>query len=102
MGGGEEVGAGHGWPRKDRNLAMVQIGRVMQPVDLVTGKFLEQSVLDHGAGAAEAFFGRLEDEMHGAVEIPGLREVAPGPQHHGGAPVMTPPPTPPGNAPPPP
>jgi len=25
-------------------------------LDLVAGKFLEQPILDHGAGAAEAFF----------------------------------------------
>src|SRR6202163_1175619 len=67
---------------------MVQIGRVVEPVDLVAGKFLEQPVLDHGAGAAEAFFGRLEDEMHGAVEIPGLREVTRGAEQHGGVAVM--------------
>src|SRR5216683_2445318 len=84
----EEVGAGHGGPRKDRNLAMVQIGRVVQPVDLVAGKLLEQPVLDHGAGAAEAFFGRLEDEMHGAVEIPGLGEIARGAEQHGGVAIM--------------
>ena len=67
---------------------MVQIGRVVQPIDLVAGKFLEQPILDHGAGAAEAFFGRLKDEMHGAVEIPGLREIARGAEQHGGMAVM--------------
>src|SRR6266852_720536 len=67
---------------------MVQIGRVVQPINFVAGKFLEQAVLDHGAGAAEAFFGRLKDEMHGAVEIPGLREIARGAEQHGGVAVM--------------
>src|SRR6266404_7407662 len=67
---------------------MVQIGRIVQPVNLVAWKFFEQAVLDHGTRAAEAFFGRLEDEMHGAVEIPGLREVARGAQQHGGMAVM--------------
>src|SRR6267378_3588987 len=84
----EEVGARHGGPRQNRDLAMVQIGRVVQPIDLIAGKFLEQAVLDHGAGAAEAFFGRLKDEMHGAVEIPGLREIARGAEQHGGVAVM--------------
>src|SRR5438552_2456608 len=84
----EEVSACHGGSWKDRKLAVVQVGRIVQPVDLVAGKFLEQPVLDHGAGAAEAFFGRLEDEMHGAVEIPGLREIARGAQQHGGMAVM--------------
>src|SRR6267142_1556963 len=70
-------------------LAMpAQIARVVQPINLVAGKFLEQPILDHGAGAAEAFFGRLKDEMHGAVEIPGLREIARGAEQHGGVAVM--------------
>src|SRR5450432_122535 len=60
----------------------------MQPVDLVAGEFLKQPVLDHGAGAAEAFFGRLENEMHGAVEIPGFGEIARGPEQHGGVAIM--------------
>ena len=84
----EEIGAGHRRSRQDRDLAMVEVGRVVQAVDLVAGKFLEQPVLDHGAGAAEAFFGRLEDEMHGAVEIPGLGEIARGAEQHGGVAVM--------------
>ncbi len=60
----------------------------MQAVDLVAGKFFEQPVLDHGAGAAKAFFGRLEDEMHGAVEIAGLGKIARGAEQHGGVAVM--------------
>ncbi len=84
----EKVRARHRGPRKYGKLAVVQIGRVVQPVDLVAGKSLEQPVLDHGAGAAEAFFGRLEDEMHGAVEIPGLRQIARGAEQHGGMAVV--------------
>ena len=84
----EEVGAGHRRSRQDRDLAMIEVGRIVQAVDLVAGEFLEQPVLDHGARAAEAFFGRLEDEMHGAVEIPGLGEVARGAEQHGGVAVM--------------
>src|SRR6266404_3394260 len=67
---------------------MVQIGRIVQPVNLVAWKFFEQAVLDHGTRAAEAFFGRLEDEMHGAIEIPGLRKIARGAEQHGGMAVM--------------
>ena len=84
----EEVGAGHRRSRQDRDLAMVQVRRIMQPVDLVAGEFLEQAVLDHGARAAEAFFGGLEDEMHGAVEISGLGQIARGAEQHGGVAVM--------------
>ncbi len=84
----EEVGAGHRRARQDRDLAVVEVGRVVQAVELVAGELLEQALLDHGAGAAEAFFGRLEDEMHGAVEIPGLGEIARGAEQHGGVAVM--------------
>ena len=84
----EEIGAGHRRSRQDRDLAVVQVRRIVQSVDLVAGEFFEQPVLDHGAGAAEAFFGRLEDEMHGAVEIAGLGEIARGAEQHGGVAVM--------------
>ena len=84
----EEIGAGHRGAGEDGDLAMVQIGRVVQAVELVAGKLFEQPVLDHGARAAKAFFGRLEDEMHGAVEIAGLGEIARGAEQHGGVAVM--------------
>ncbi len=67
---------------------MVQVGRVVQAIELVAGEFLEQAVLDHGAGAAEAFLGRLEDQMHGAVEVAGFGEVARGAEQHRGVAVM--------------
>src|SRR6185369_9958357 len=41
-----------------------------------------------GPRAAEAFLGGLEDEMHGAVEIFGLGQIARGTEQHGGVAVM--------------
>ncbi|MEH2616387.1 hypothetical protein V1285_001333 [Bradyrhizobium sp. AZCC 1620] len=84
----EEIGACHRRSRQDRDLAVVQVGRVMQPINLVAGEFLEQAVLDHGARAAEAFLGGLEDEMDGAVEVFRLRQIARGAEQHGGVAVM--------------
>ena len=84
----EEIGAGHRRPRKNGKLAVVEIGRVVQSIDFVAGKFLEQPVLDHRARAAEAFLGRLEDEMHGAVEVLGFGKIARGAEQHGGVAVM--------------
>ncbi len=84
----EEISAGHRGSRQDRDLAMVQVRRIVQPIDLVAGKLLEQAVLDHRAGAAEAFFGGLEDEVHGAVEVPGLGQITRGAEQHGGVAVM--------------
>ena len=85
----EEVGAGHRGAGQDGDLAMVQVGRVVQAIELVAGEFLEQAVLDHRARAAETFLGRLEDEMHGAVEIACLGEIARGAEQHRGVAVMT-------------
>ena len=51
-------------------------------------KPLEQAVLEHRLGAAEAFLGRLEDEVHGAVEIARLGQIARGAEQHGGVAVM--------------
>ena len=84
----EEVGAGHGGTGQDRDFAVVEVGRVVQAIELIAGKLLEQPVLDHGACAAEAFFGRLEDEMHGAVEIARLGEITRRAEQHGGVAVM--------------
>ena len=36
----------------------------------------------HGPRAAETFLGGLEDEVHGAVEIPGLGQIARGAEQH--------------------
>jgi hypothetical protein len=43
---------------------------------------LEQPVAHHLAGAAAAFFGRLEDEVHGAIEVAVLRQVLGGSEQH--------------------
>src|SRR5215475_15214820 len=84
----EEIRASHRRAGQDRDLAMIEVRRIVQPVDLVAGEFLEQPVLDHGARAAEAFFGGLEDEMHGAVEVSRLGKVAGGAEEYGGMAVM--------------
>ncbi|MNT03401.1 hypothetical protein D3C72_1379350 [compost metagenome] len=54
----------------------------MQAVDLVDRKALEQAVVHHGPGAAAVFFGGLEDEAHGAVEIAPLAQQLRGAEHH--------------------
>src|SRR5436189_2938601 len=84
----EEIGSGHRWSWENRDLAMVQVGRIVQPVNLVAREFIEQSILDHGARPAESFFGRLKDEMHGTVEVAGLGEIASGAEQHGGMAVV--------------
>jgi hypothetical protein len=49
---------------------------------------LEQLVVEHGLGAAQTLLGRLEDEMHGAVEVARLGQVARRARQHGRVPVV--------------
>ena len=84
----EEVGRRHGGAGAELDLAVRAVGRVVEAVDLVAGKALEQPVGDHRAGAAQALLGRLEDEQGRAVEVAGLGEVARRAEQHGGVAVM--------------
>ena len=52
-------------------------------------EFAEQPVLDHRQTAAAAFFGRLEDEIDGAVEIACLGQILCRAKKHCGVAVMT-------------
>ena len=63
-------------------------GLVVDGEDRVAGEFLEQPVLDHLARAAAAFLGRLEDEVHGALEVALLAQHLGGAQQHRGVAVM--------------
>ena len=61
---------------------------VVHAVDGVARKPLEQPVLQHRQRTAGAFLGGLEDEIDGAVEIAGLRQVLRGTKQHGGVAVV--------------
>ena len=65
----EERAARHHRAGADLEFADRQPGPVVHAEDRVAREFVEQPVLDHRLGAAEPFLGRLEDEVHGAVEI---------------------------------
>ena len=84
----EQSAAGHLRAGADGELADVELGPVVHAEDLFAGELVEQPVLDHGLGAATAFLGRLEDEVHGAVEVTGRRKILGGPQQHGGVTVV--------------
>ena len=75
-------------PGRMANLPTGRPGRVVHAEDAVAGEAVEQAVLDHRLGAAAALLGRLEDEMHGAVEVARLGEVAGGAQQHRGVAVV--------------
>jgi hypothetical protein len=60
----------------------------MQRVNPIAGKPLEQTILDHASGAAEALLRRLEDEMNGSVQVR-IGGEAPGrANQHGDVPVV--------------
>ena len=61
---------------------------VVDREDRVAGEFLEQAVLDHRPAAAAALLGRLEDEVHGAVEVALLAQDLGGAQQHRRVAVM--------------
>ena len=63
-------------------------GQLWAPNTASIGNFVEQAVLDHLARAAAAFFGRLEDQVDGAVVVAVLREVLGGGQQHRGVAVV--------------
>ena len=77
------IGPGRIW-----NLPTASPGRLCMPKISLAREFVEQPVLDHRLGAAQALFGGLEDEMHGAVEIAALREIARRAEQHRRVSVM--------------
>ena len=63
-------------------------GRVVDAVNLVDRETVEEPVIDHRLCPCAPLLSRLEDQDHGAVEIPRLGQIFGGPQQHGGVPVM--------------
>ena len=61
----------------------------MHPVHGFHREALEQAVVHHAARAGAAFFGRLEDQVDGAVEVAVLRQIVGCTQQHRCVPVMT-------------
>ncbi|KAG1244131.1 hypothetical protein G6F68_015572 [Rhizopus microsporus] len=85
----EAVRRRHHRPGVDADRARPQARPIMQRVDRVTRKRVEQAVLKHGARTAPALFGRLENQHGRAVEIARLRQVLRRPDQHRGVAVMT-------------
>ncbi len=85
----EERAAGHHRPGAHVEPADRELGPVVHAEQHVARKALEQAVGDHRLRAAQAFLGRLEDEVHRAVEVARLRQIARRAQQHRGVAVMT-------------
>lgn len=84
----EGVGGGEDGAGTDADLTDGHAGPVVKAEDGVAGEAFEESVLDHGATATKGFFGGLEDEVEGAVEVLVGGEVFGGGQQDGGVAVM--------------
>jgi hypothetical protein len=54
----------------------------VQCKDRIARKLVEQPLLDHHTAAAAPLFSRLKDQVHGAFEIAGRREVFGGTEQH--------------------
>ena len=75
-------------PGSRRDLADRDARLVVHRKDRIARKFVEQPLLDHDPAAAAALFGRLKDQMHGALEVAGRGEVSGGAEQHRRVPVM--------------
>ena len=87
-GHGEFIGIGHTDPAMDAGMPLVHRRPVMHSPDGPHVEFAEQPVLDHRQATAAAFFGRLEDEIDRAVEIPGFGKILRRTKKHRRVPVM--------------
>ncbi|MNF99035.1 hypothetical protein D3C84_819200 [compost metagenome] len=85
---GRHVGRGAHGPRLADEHAHRKPRHVVQGVDRIAGKALEQAVFDHPPGAAQGFLGGLEDQVEGAVELARLGQVAGSAEQDGGMAVM--------------
>ena len=63
-------------------------GRLCMPYTALHGNRSNKPVLQHGQRAADALFGRLKNEIDGAVEVACLRQVFRRAQQHRRVPVM--------------
>ena len=84
----EEIGRGKEWAWPDSKGAKRHPGPVVHAVDFLNAPAFHQPVLNHRAPATLAFFGRLEDDDHRAIESPRLGQVFGSAQQHRRVPVM--------------
>ena len=85
----DAIGRGHHRPRTHGDLSRRKSRPVVQRVDLVGGKALEQAVVDHRLAAGKAFFAGLEDQVDGAVEVAHAGQIGCGPEQHRRVPVVS-------------
>ena len=72
------IGRRHSDAWLHRDAAERPLRPVVQPVDFLARKALEQAVVEHGARAAEPFFRRLKDQHDRAGKRTGRGEISGG------------------------
>ena len=82
------VGGGQQRAALGDDVAERDAGLVVDGEHRIAGEFVEQAVLDHLGRPAAALFGRLEDKVHGALEVALFAQDLGGAQQHGGVAVM--------------
>ncbi|MNF91891.1 hypothetical protein D3C84_745120 [compost metagenome] len=84
----EQILRGHHRPFAKAQVPRWQARHVVHAEQCVAGKTFEQAIGEHRFGAALAFFGRLENQGQGAVELASRRQVTGRAQQHCGMPIM--------------
>jgi hypothetical protein len=83
------VGRGKLRTGRHRHFVGAQTRHVVQAIDGIAGKDVEEPIFDHLLCPATAFLRRLEDEMHRPGEIPGFCQMARSPEQQRRMPVMS-------------
>ncbi|MNQ80524.1 hypothetical protein D3C85_955090 [compost metagenome] len=84
----QQVLGGHQRAGAKAQVAGFHAGHVVHAEQCLAGEAVQQAVGEHGLGAALAFLGRLENQVQGAFEAAGGRQVARRAQQHRGMTVM--------------
>ncbi len=65
----EQIASAHDWAGHNTECSRRHAGPVMQTKNRLHRELFKQAVIDHAFCATEAFFGGLENDIYGAVEI---------------------------------
>jgi hypothetical protein len=84
----EKPATGHRGDGHDAVLANRHARAIVHAVHRIAWEALEQIIVEHGERAADAFLAGLEDEVHRAIELARLGQIARRAEQHGGVSVM--------------
>ena len=85
----QDVFAGcHGGALAQQQLALPETRHVVHGKDGIAGEAVKQAVFHHLARAAQAFFGRLKNQIQRAIKRADVCKVLCRSQQHGGVPIV--------------